>query len=193
MIRSLVFAALVLLAGCAKSEKAALVPIDEDEGFNVVAPVKASAVEEPALSLGEWTQGMQEDQPALLFGPAGTEPLFSMRCDDRGGLLLQRHGVVPTGAAEMMTLSFDGTSQRLAVNPVAGTVPKLRAAIPASDDLLAALGGASTPLTVALGDGPALNLPADPAIGNFIRSCAGTGARAAAGDSSGNAAAAPAR
>ena len=172
MSRPFVLAALLALAACADSDEAELVPIDENEGFNVVDRVNTPVVDDRELSLGEWSQGVQEEQPALLFGPTGTEPLFSLRCDDRQGLLLQRHGIVPTGAAEMMTLTLGTTSRRLAVNPVAGTVPKLRAAIPAGDELLAQLGGASVPIIVAVGDGPALNLPPSPLIGETIRGCA---------------------
>lgn len=193
MTRSIfLLAAALALVGCAKSEEAEIVPIDESQD-NVAGPVRAPIADERELSLGEWSQGMQDEERALLFGPAGTEPLFSLRCDGRTGVLLQRHGLVPTGTAEMMTITLGTTSQRLAVNPVAGTVPKLRAAIPASDELLAQLGAATMPIVVAVGDSAALNLPPSPLIGAFMRACATEAPAAAEPESAepGNATAQP--
>jgi hypothetical protein len=171
--RLAILAAALALSACADSEEAKLVPIEEDEGYNKIDPVEAAVPQSGELTLGDWSAGTLGDRPALLFGPAGTAPLFSLRCDDREGLLLQRHGVVVApGEAEMMTITLGASTHRLAVNAVGGTVPMLRAAIPATDDLLAQLRGASGPIMVAVGDGPALNLPSSPQIGGFVQSCA---------------------
>src|SRR3546814_13404822 len=94
---------------------------------------------------------MQEEQPALAFGPAGAEPLFSLRCDDREGILLNRHGVVEAGTTGMMTLVLGANPHRLAVNPVEGPLPMLRAAVPANDPLLAAIPAPQGPLEQVVG------------------------------------------
>ena len=172
MTRILILAAAALaLSACAESEEAKLVPIEEDEGYNKIDPVEAAVAQRGELSLGDWSLGTLDEQPALLFGPAGTSPLFSLRCDDREGLLLQRHGVVPSGDAEMMTVTLGASSHRLAVNPVAGTVPLLRAAISATNDLTAQLRDATAPIAIAVGDGPVLNLPPSPLIEDYVQSC----------------------
>lgn len=171
MTRYLLLALSLALSACAESDDAALAPIEENEGYNKIDPVEAAVPGERELSLGEWSAGTQDERPTLQFGPAGTQPLFSLRCDDREGLLLQRHGVVPSEDAEMMTVTLGMTSRRLAVNPVAGTVPLLRAAVAASDDLMTQLSEAAGPIRIEVGDGPALNLPSSPMIEDYIRGC----------------------
>lgn len=180
MSRAIALAALLAVAACAESEDASLVPINESEGFNVIDPVKAQIEPAQQVSLGQWSEGLEAEQPALMFGPAGTPPLFSMRCDDRRGLFLYRHGVVATGATEMMTITLGAASRQLATNPLDGPPPMLRAAVPASDALLGQFGAAAAPIVVALGDGPALTLPPSPLIGEFIRDCASARPAAAA-------------
>ena len=157
MTRSFLLAALLALSACAESDDAALVPIEEEAGL--------------IGTLGEWALATQDERPVLQFGPAGTQPLFSLRCDDRQGLLLQRHGVVPAGAAEMMTVTLGAATRRLAVNPVAAAVPLLRAAVPANDDLIAELADATVPIMIAVSDDPVLNLPPSPLVGEYVGSC----------------------
>ena len=52
---------------------------------------------------------------ALEFGPAGAPPLFSLRCDARRGVLLQRHGQAPAGDLPVMLVSVGSETRRLAV------------------------------------------------------------------------------
>jgi hypothetical protein len=163
--------ALMALAACAKSEEASLVPPQEDDGYNVAERVRTPLSDERELTVGQWSAVTQDDQPALIFGPPQGTPLFSLRCDDGEGLLLQRHGLVTSGGAEMMTLEAGGDRQQLALNPVTGTQPLLRAAIPANGDLLPVLREASGPLTVRVGDGAPLVMPATPLIGPFVAGC----------------------
>lgn len=172
MTRTLTLAALILLAACAKTEEASLVPPQEDDGYNMVDPVTAPLVAEGELALGEWASSMQEDQPALTFGPPATEPLFSLRCDGRQGLLLQRHGVIVGPGMNMMLVELAGNVRRLAVNPVDGPVPLLRAAVPASSELIGALAGASDRITVRIGTGEPLVMPPSPLLDEFIGRCA---------------------
>ena len=171
MSRALLLASFVALAACAKSEEASLVPPQEDEGYNRVDPVKSPVVQEGELALGEWAQSLQEEQPALTFGPPSTEPLFSMRCGSGEGLLLQRHGVIAQPGLNMMLVEAGGEVRRLAVNPVQGPVPLLRAAVQPQAELTAELVSAQDRISVRIGDGEALVMPASPLIGEFVRSC----------------------
>src|SRR3546814_12886737 len=72
----------------------------------------------------------------------------------------------------MMTLVLGANPHRLAVNPVEGPLPMLRAAVPANDPLLAAIAAHQGPLELVVGDGPSLVLPPSPTIREFIGECA---------------------
>ena len=187
MPRLAALSALLVLAACAESEPPDVSPAEDDGAYNMIDPVTAEVAQDAGPAIGDWTRTMQEEQPALAFGPAGAEPLFSLRCDDREGLLLQRHGVVLAGEAEMMIVTLGDSSHRLAVNPVAGAVPLLRAAVPANGDLIVELGGATAPIVVAVSDDPVLNLPPSPMIADYIRSCSQEAAPATAEADTGNA------
>ena len=80
----------------------------------------------------------------------------------------------------MMTVTMGADTRNLAVNPAQGPIPKLRAAVPAQDELLAQLRQAQQPIRISMGDGPPLVLPASPAIGEFIQGCANPRAAARA-------------
>ncbi len=186
MIRPLAFAAILALAACARSEEANLVAVDENASYNVADQVSTQVIDENAPSLGEWTLSMQAEKPALQFGAPQTEPLFSLRCDTGGGLILQRHGIKSAGKMEMMNIEIDATARRLAVEAVEGPLPLLTAAVRPNSDLIGALRDAKSPIIVRLGDGPPLVMPPSPTIGSFIQSCAG-GEAASAPDEAANA------
>jgi hypothetical protein len=166
-------AALLVLAACAESSPPDPTPTDDAGAYNLIDPVDLAMADEGAPAIGEWTRSIQDERPALLFGPTGAEPLFSLSCDDREGVLLSRHGVVETGSAGMMTLVLGSENLQLAANPVQAPLPLLQAAVPANDPLLTRLGDYGGPLRVVVGEGPALVLPASPMIGDFIEACAG--------------------
>jgi len=173
-------AALAVLAGCADSEPPEAVPTDDGGAYNVVTPVKAPITDDAEPAIGQWIQSMQDEQPVLQFGPANTEPLFSIGCDARGGILLNRHGTIAGNAGEMMTITIGSETRSLAVNAAQGPLPKLRASVPAQDEMLGQLTQAQQPIRISMGDGPPLVLPASPAIGEFIQSCGNPRSRAAA-------------
>ena len=54
---------------------------------------------------------------------AGAPPLFSLRCDARRGLLLQRHGPAPAGDLPVMLVSVGSETRRLAVTSGGGADP----------------------------------------------------------------------
>lgn len=174
--------ALLLLAACARSEDASLGPADSNQAVQAVETVRPERDDEE-VALGGWRDTLQEDQRALEFGPAGAPPLFSLRCDARRGVLLQRHGQTPAGDLPVMLVSVGSETRRLAVTAGDGPIPMLRAALNASDQLLGILSRAETPITVRIGDSPPLVLPPAPAIGTYISGCAsGTAERPAEGN-----------
>jgi hypothetical protein len=137
---------------------------------------------------------MQDEQQVLQFGPANTEPLFSIACDARGGILLNRHGTVASDSGAMMTVSIGSETRNLAVNAAQGPLPRMRASVPAQDEMLTQLRQAQQPIRISMGDGPPLVLPVSPAIGEFIQGCGnpGSGKRPAASAVPSDNAAAPA-
>jgi len=81
MTRRAIFLSLVLLAACARSEDASVV-VDTNE-LRAVEQVRAPEQDDEELALGEWRETLQDEHPALEFGPNGAPPLFSLRCDAR--------------------------------------------------------------------------------------------------------------
>jgi hypothetical protein len=185
MVRTVLPFALVLLAGCARSEEANMLPADANAARSVetVRPER----DDDAPALGEWRATLQDEQRALEFGPNGAPPLFSFGCDGRHNLLLQRNGVEPTGELPVMLVSVGTDTRRLAVTRGEGPIPLLRAGLAASDPLAAALSHAAAPIQVRIGDSPPLILPPSPAIGAYVSQCE-SGALPAPAAASGNAA-----
>jgi hypothetical protein len=170
MIRSALPIAFVLLAGCARSEEANLLPTDPGGNGRVAEQVRPErADEEPAL--GAWRDTIQDTQRALEFGPQGAPPLFSLACDERRGLVLQRHGIQPAGDLPVMTLSIGSETRRLAVTGGDGPIPMLRASLSPSDQVAANLSRAAGPITIRIGETPPLILPPSPLIGTYIGQC----------------------
>ena len=167
---------LVLLAGCARSEDATAV--GDRNQVQAVEQVRSPERDDAEIALGEWRDSLQDENAALEFGPAGAPPLFSLRCDARHSVFLQRHGLATAGDLPTMLVSIGSETRRLAVTTVGGATPMLRAALAPSDTLVATLAGASEPIVVRIGDSPPLVLPPGPAIGGFLDRCeSGTPAR----------------
>ncbi len=178
MARHGILLALALLAGCARSEDASVVAANNE--LQAVEEVRAPEQDDEALALGEWRETLQEENAALEFGPTGAPPLFSLRCDVRRSVYLQRHGTSATGDLPMMLVSIGSETRRLAVTGIVGPPPMLRASLSASDELIDILGRATTPITVRIGDSEPLVLPPAPALAAFLSRCE-TGAPAARG------------
>jgi hypothetical protein len=189
MIRRVLPILIVLLAGCARSEDASLVPSGGNDSARTVETVRPERDdEEPAL--GEWRATLQDEQRAIEFGPRGAPPLFSIVCDARRGLLLQRHGLEPAGDLPVMLVSVGSETRRLAVTGGEGPIPMLRASLNGSDTLVAALSRTTTPIAIRIGDAAPLILPASPMIGLYIGECQSGTLPASRADANANAAAA---
>jgi hypothetical protein len=171
MMRLFPLIALIALAACADSEPPDAVPANDNGAYNLVEQVSVPLADDAQPTLGQWMEAMQEEQPALQFGAPNTEPLFSLRCGEGGGILLNRHGIVAQGGADTMVVTIGADAQRLPVAAVPGPLPMLRATAPAGDPLLARLGGAKDTIRIAIGDSPELTLRASPLIAQFIGDC----------------------
>lgn len=164
--------ALALLAGCARSEEASLVPPDSKEGYNQVGKVGSPEEDDREPAIGQWRASLQENVQALEFGPVGTGPLFSLLCNGSRGVMLQRHGAAPVGPLPSMQIGKGQLNERLPVSAAGGAIPMLRAEVPLPSPLAEALAAGGEPLMVRLDDGAPLVLPPSPLIGDYLRSCA---------------------
>ena len=170
MPRSSALIPLLLLAACARSEDATT---SADANGAAVEQVRVPERDDEEIALGDWRDTLQDQDTALEFGPAGAAPLFSLRCDARRSVVLQRHGAATTGDLPMMLVSIGSETRRLAVTSVGGAVPMLRASLAPSDTLIATMAEAATPTNVRVGDAPPLVLPPSPAVASFLARCAG--------------------
>ena len=177
MMRPLLLSAVVLLAGCARSEEAHYAQVD-----NTPLPaINASETgEDDDLTIGTWQNGLQEDQQVLEFGPVGATARFTLGCDDRRNLMLLWPGAPPEGDLPNMLVTVGSETRRLSVATVGGGTPMLRATLPANDPFMRVLTRASTRIVVRIGDTQPLVMPPSPTIAAYAQSCASGEARAAA-------------
>lgn len=173
MSRLIFFASILALAACAETREPEPTPTEDGGAYNMIDPLEIDAGAESSTADGQWVSGTIAGRPALLFGPANSEALFSMRCEDGDGLTLTRTGIVPAGGLEMMIVSVEGANARYAVRaPEDAALPTLVARVPPADSFLVALRGDPGAISVRIGDRAPLVLPADPRIGELVRSCA---------------------
>lgn len=156
----------ILLAGCARSEDASIT-VD----MNQMAPdiaIRNGAEEE--IASGAWRESTQENSPVLEFADTSAQPMVSLRCGERGGLMIQRHGAQSAGA-----LSIAVGRERRDVQAELVPPGLLRATLNGGDPLIGAIGGAATPIGVrAVGVAPLL-LPPGPPVTAFVGRCTVSG------------------
>ena len=178
MARKALPLAFLLVAACARSEDASVLA-----GSNEVRPAIEARTQpqqdEADVASGEWRETQQEQYAALEFGAAGMSSLFSLRCGDQRGLILQRHGDAPPGDLPTMLVTIGSTNRRLAVTATDDPEPMLRAALPPRDPLVEAITGAVEPIGIRIGRADPVVLPPDPAIAAFVASCTGADATTA--------------
>jgi hypothetical protein len=171
MLRRALPVLIVLTAGCARSEDATVVAADTNQGQTVERVRPDLDADEPAL--GQWREALQGEQRVIEFGPSGAPPLFSIGCDARRGLLIQRHGLESTGDLPVMLVTAGSETRRLAVTGGDGPIPMLRATVNGADPLVASIGRGTEPITVRIGDSPPLILPPSPLVGTYLSRCTG--------------------
>lgn len=176
MIRPALFSAILLLAGCARSEEARYGQVDNSP----LPEINGTADDDEGIAVGSWQMGLVDDQPVLEFGPVGASELFSIGCDERRYLLLQWPGAAPTGDLPNMLVSIGSETRRFGLAVIGGTTPLLRAVLPSNDPFRNVLINARSQIVVRVGDAPPLVMPNSPAIATYARQCADGTARASA-------------
>jgi hypothetical protein len=169
MSRTLLCSALLLLAGCARSEEARYAQVDNSP---VPALNTSDQGEEDELTVGSWQNALQEDQQVLEFGPVGAPSRFSIGCDSRRNLVLQLPGAAPGGDLPNMLVTVGSETKRLAVVSAGAANPVLRATLPATDPFMRVLTGATARIFVRIGDAQPLVMPPSPAIATYAQQCA---------------------
>jgi len=169
MLRSSLCSALLLLAGCARSEDAQHAQV----GNTPLPTLNSSDLgEEDELTIGTWQTGMQDDQNVLEFGPVGAPARFSLNCDARRNLILQWPGAAPGGDLPNMLVTVGSETRRLAVVSAGAATPMLRGTLPTNDPFMRVLTGAVTRIFVRIGDAQPLVMPPSPAIAVYATQCA---------------------
>jgi hypothetical protein len=163
------------LVACARTSEPDPNPAEDNGAYNKIDPVPspaAGAAAEPPAA-GEWREAQVRGRPALLFAGAGSDQaMAAIYCDERRGLVIERRGLVPAGEIDMMSLAAGDQRQRLAVAPVREDGgPVLRAALPFNAELIAVLQQGPTPLTIDVGEGARLSLPATPLLPQLVTRC----------------------
>ena len=184
MIRPALLSAIVLLAGCARSEEARYAQVE-----NVQLPaMNTTDPDEDGLTIGTWQNGLQQDRPVLEFGPAGAPARFALGCDDRRNLLLLWPGAAPGGDLPNMLVQIGSENRRLSVASDGGATPMLRATLPFNDPFMRVLTGAQTRITARVGDAEPLAMPPSPTIAAYAQQCASGAAQSTAATVAGNSA-----
>ncbi len=163
----------LLLAACARSEEASMVPPEGNQGYNRVGQVRTPEQDDREPSIGQWRASLQDERQALEFGPMGTEPLFSLLCAPQGGaVLLQRHGAASTaGAQQAMVVTVGDVSERLAVSSGLGAIPMQRGEVAPTSPIFGLLVASAQPIVIRVDDVPPLILPHSPLVGDYVRGC----------------------
>lgn len=169
MLRSSLCSALLLLAGCARSEDAR-----DAQTANMPLPTlnTTDLGEEDELSIGTWQSGLQDDQPVLEFGPVGAPARFSLNCDGRRNLVLQWPGAAPSGDLPRMLVTIGSETRQFPLVSSGAANPMLRATIASNDPFMRVLSAPSTRIFVRIGDAQPLVMPPSAAIGAYARQCA---------------------
>ncbi|WP_166038912.1 hypothetical protein [Sphingosinicella sp. YJ22] len=163
----------LLLAACARSEEASMVPPEGNQGYNRVGQVRTPEQDDREPAIGQWRAALQDERQALEFGPMGTEPLFSLMCAPQGGgVLLQRHGATSTaGAQQAMQVTIGDVTERLPVSSGVGTIPMQRGEAAPTSRTFGLLVASAQPIVIRLDDGSPLILPHSPLVGDYLRAC----------------------
>jgi hypothetical protein len=175
---------LLLMSACARSEDARVLA-DSNDNMPAIERRTAPQADNEEIATGEWRDALQEQAAAVEFGAAGSPPVFSMRCDGRGGIVLQRHGNPPTGDLPTMAVTIGRDARRLAVTAAEGNVPMLRASIAAGDPLIVGIARAGEPIVIRIGAFTARcgSAEAPPAARSETNTAAATNAAATDGNS----------
>ena len=169
--------ALSLLAGCVPSvapppraPQPRYVPPPAPTPAPAPAPARESDWRDWPLTPGVWTDHQDARGGLSVFGVAGQDAVFSMRCDTaRHQLYLSRAG---TAAGDPpMTIVTTSMTRALPSLPTGGTPPYMASALAPQDGLLDAMGYSRGRFVVEQAGMPTLVIPAWPEIERVTEDC----------------------
>lgn len=164
-----------ILGACARTEPADPTP---GEDLEVAQPGISATGEDPTTE-GSWEAGAQGQSQSVAFRGPNNDVLLTISCDVRGGLVVQRPGLVARGNLALMQLRTADVVRRLAVNAAAGPQPQVEARIPYNDQMIGGLMSFDEPLEVRYEGLETLVLPPNPMVGDLVRTCQQASAAAA--------------
>ena len=163
------------LTACAQTEPAETTAGDD---LQEVEQPTLDTAEDPTTP-GNWEAGAQGEAQSVAFRNPDGQTIFTIRCDLRGGLIVQRPGLIARGNLALMQLRTADVVRRLAVNAGSGDEPQVEARVPYNDEVIAALMRFDEPLEVRYEGLETLVLPANPLVADLVRTCQQTNNAAA--------------
>lgn len=166
----ILFTALMLTA-CARSEPAATDQVEDTASSAQRVPETDAALADDPITPGSWEASAQGEAQAVLYRGDKGEQLFNIGCDMRGGLVVQRPGLVARGNLALMQMRTADVVRRVAVNAASGPRPQVEARVPYNDQLIAALLTFDEPLEVRYEGGETVVLPPSSTVSDLVRTC----------------------
>ncbi len=166
VLRTVLLVALsAALAACAVAE-----PPSGEQDRNEAADTAGAGND--GITSGGWQFATAEGGDRLVgFRSSNGELLFAIACDVRGGLLFERHGLVPRANLGQMQLRTGGDVRRLAATAVADDEPQVQARAPYNDQLIPALMRFEEPLEVRIEGLETLMLPPSAEVRELTQRC----------------------
>ena len=160
-----------LTAACARTEPADPTPGEDLELAQAAAEREAAASAAEPATAGRWEASAEGQSQSVTFrGPQG-QTQFTISCDLRGGLIVERPGLIARGNLALMQLRTADVVRRLAVSAAPGPQPDVEARLPYNDPMIAALMSFDEPLEVRYEGLETLVLPPNPIVGDLVRTC----------------------
>ncbi len=153
------------MASCAETG-----PPARESDPNATATIDLVPADDRTTS-GTWASAGSPETPLTEFHTPTGKILFSVGCDMRGGLLLQRHGFVARANVGLMQFRTGADVRRLAVTTTSGDQPLVQARAPYNDQMIPALIRYDKPLEVRVEGLETLILPPSPAVRKLVRTC----------------------
>ena len=146
-------------------------PPNSDSDRNEVADAVGGAADNDGMTAGGWQSAEDGGGQSVAFRSTSGELLFAIACDVRGGLLFERHGLVPRANLGLMQLRTGGVVRRLAATTASDDEPQVQARAPYNDQLIPALMRFEEPLEVRIEGLRTLMLPPSPAVRELTQRC----------------------